>query len=490
MRQSGVILHISSLPSAYGIGTMGAEARRFVDFMAEAGLRYWQILPLGEINQSNSPYQSPCVFAGNPLFIDLEQLCAEGLLNREELDETYWGSDPRRVDFPAVKAGRDRLLRLAWQRCGSRLDPQLEQFSRDNGYWLPDYLRFMTMQELGGVLDPVLRQGLAQRKPEALVKFDKEYAPFQRYYLFLQYVFFNQWKQLRAYANSHGISFIGDIPIYVAASSADVWAHPELFRLDAEGKMTGQAGCPPDAFSEDGQMWGNPLYNWDEMAKQNFRWWAERLKQCHQLCDKVRLDHFRGFEAYFNIPFNAQKATEGHWEEGPGIAFFDAMKAQVRGLDLIAEDLGTLSEGVHKLREAAGCPGMAVLQFAFDGNNANSYLPHNMTRDRIMYAGTHDNDTLAGWYRSLPDWQRAYCGYYARPGWEKPWWDMLGTAWSTVCDLAMAQMQDFLGLDSSCRMNLPGSPENNWVWRMLPYEANYDLARAILELNRLYGRDN
>jgi len=488
MRQSGVILHISSLPSPYGIGTVGKQARQFVDFLVEAGLSCWQILPLGEINQSNSPYQSPSVFAGNPLFIDLEQLCEDGLLHKQELDETFWGHDPRRVDFPAVKKGRDRLLRLAWQRCGSKLDEKLDAFCRENDYWLPDYMRFMTMQEVGGVIAPDLRQGLQQRSKDALAKFDREYAPFQRYYLFLQYLFFTQWQQLRKYANSKGISFIGDIPIYVAASSADVWAHAELFQLDEDGNMSGQAGCPPDAFAADGQMWGNPLYNWEEMAKQDYRWWAERLKQCHRLCDKVRLDHFRGFEAYFNIPSTAQKATEGHWEEGPGIAFFDAMKCQVENLDLIAEDLGTLSEGVHMLRQQVGCPGMAVLQFAFDGNRSNLYLPHNMTRDRIMYAGTHDNDTLAGWYSSLPDWQRAYCGYYARPGWERPWWDLLGTAWATVCDLAMAQMQDFLGLDSSCRMNVPGSPDNNWAWRMLPHEMNSKLAYEILELNRLYGR--
>lgn len=490
MRQSGVILHISSLPSPYGIGTMGARAKLFADFLARAGLRFWQILPLGEINDSNSPYQSPSVFAGNPLFIDLDQLCAEGLLKKSELDETFWGSDPRRVDFPAVKAGRDRLLRLAWQRCGGKLDRELEAFCRENCYWLPDYIRFMAMGELGGTLPEGLRRGLQRRDEAALEEFDREYAPFQRYYLFLQYLFYSQWQELREYANRRGISLIGDIPIYVAAWGADVWAHPELFQLDEAGRMTGQAGCPPDSFAAQGQMWGNPLYNWQEMAKQDYRWWAERLKQCHCLCNRVRLDHFRGFEAFYAIPAGAETALEGHWEPGPGEDFFRAMRRQVEGLDLIAEDLGTITPEVHALRAAAGCPGMAVLQFAFDGNNANSYLPHNMTRDRILYTGTHDNDTLAGWYWSLPDWQRAYCGFYARPGAERPWWDLLGTAWGTVCDLAMAQMQDFLGLDSSCRMNVPGSPKDNWVWRMLPEEPSDALADAIRDLNHLYGRDN
>lgn len=490
MRQSGVILHISSLPSPYGIGSMGAEARRFVDFLAQAGLRYWQILPLGETNESNSPYQSPSVFAGNHLFIDLQQLCADGLLEQAEIDLVYWGSDPRRVNYPAVKSGRNLLLRRAWDRCGDRLDKELEAFAQSNSYWLPDYARFMVMQELGDTLPEMLRRGLWARSESALQELDRSYGRYLYYYYFLQYLFHRQWQQLREYANGKGVSFIGDIPIYVAASSADVWAHPELFCLDENGQMADQAGCPPDGFSAVGQMWGNPLYNWQEMAKQDYKWWAERLKQCHLLCDKVRLDHFRGFEAYYSIPADAETALKGHWIEGPGIVFFDSMKRQVEGLDLIAEDLGTLTDGVHQLRQAVGCPGMAVLQFAFDGDNSNTYLPHNMTRDRIMYTGTHDNDTLLGWWQSLPEWQRSYCGFYARPGWERPWWDMMGTAWATVCDLAMAQMQDFLGLDGSCRMNIPGKTEGNWGWRMLPGEATDDLARSIRDLNHLYCRDN
>ena len=490
MRQSGVILHISSLPSPCGIGTMGKEARAFADFMAEAGLRWWQILPLGDINDSNSPYQSSSVFAGNPLLIDLETLCEAGWLKPEELREFPWGSDPGKVDYAAVKLGRDRLLRRAFARVGTALDGELDAFCRANTYWLPDYARFMVMQELRDTLPADLAKGLAARSAAALEAFDEQYSENQRYYIFLQYQFYTQWQSLRRYVNSKGVSFIGDIPIYVAANGADVWAHPELFCLDEKGRMTDQSGCPPDYFAADGQVWGNPLYNWEAIAKEDYRWWAERLKQCHLLCDRVRIDHFRGFEAYYSIPAEAETARDGHWVEGPGMDFFAAMQHQVEDLDLIAEDLGTLTEGVHRLREAVGCPGMAVLQFAFDGDPNNIYLPHNMTRDRIMYTGTHDNDTLCGWYESLPDWQRAYCGYYARPGWERPWWDMLGTAWSTVCELAMAQMQDFLGLESSCRMNTPGVSEGNWGWRMLPDRANSDLARHIRDLNHLYGRDN
>jgi len=489
MRQGGVILHISSLPSPCGIGTMGRQAREFADFLQAAGLQFWQILPLGEVNDSNSPYQSPSVFAGNPLLIDLEQLRDDGLLRQAELEEFGWGGDPRRVDFAAVKAGRAQLLRRAWQRAGAALADRLAAFRAENACWLPDYARYMTLEHPPAGLAPALLAGAKARDPAALEQFDRAAAAEQGFWVFQQYLFHTQWQSLRQYVNSRGVGIIGDIPIYVAARSADVWAHPELFCLTPQGSPAQLAGCPPDYFAPQGQVWGNPLYDWQEMQRQDWRWWAQRLAQCSRLYDKVRLDHFRGFEAYFCIPAGPQPdARAGRWQPGPGRAFFDAMERQVQGLDLIAEDLGTLTPEVHRLRQAVGCPGMAVLQFAFDGDPHNAYLPHNLTRDRIMYTGTHDNDTLAGWYAALPDWQRAYCGYYMRPGVQRPWWDVLGTAWGTVCDLAMAQMQDLLGLGSDCRMNTPSVPEGNWRWRLLPGECSTALAKDIRDLNRLYGR--
>ncbi len=491
MRKSGVILPIYSLPGPYGIGCMSQEAVQYAEFLANAGLSYWQILPTGVVNDSNSPYQSVSVFAGNPLLIDLRHLIEQNLLTDEECAEHRWGDNPNKVDYPAVKAGREVLLRRAFERSAKdgEQGAKIATFVAKNRYWVIDYARFMVLQQTP--VDPQNKKMLAAawgRDAKALKEFDAAYRTELDYHIYVQALFFECWQKFRSSVNKLGVKLIGDMPIYVAAQSADVWSHPEMFELDKKGRPRRIAGCPPDAFSATGQLWGNPLYNWENMAGDGYKWWIERLRQSTALCDRVRIDHFRAFEAYFSIPAKAEDATGGRWVKGPGIEFFRAMQKAVKNLDLIAEDLGTLTEGVHKLRREAGMPGMAVLQFAFDGDPNNTYILHNLKPDAILYTGTHDNDTLRGWYYGLPDHLRAYCNYYARPGQERPWWDMLGTAWSSVCELVMAQMQDFLGLDSSARTNVPSVPQGNWEWRMTEGYDDNDMARQIRDLNHLYGR--
>ena len=394
MRKSGILMHISSLPGPYGIGSMGESARRFIDFLVSSGQSYWQILPLSPTGFGDSPYQSFSSFAGNHYLIDLDILIREGLLKSQEVQGCCFGSDPKKVDFGALYSSRLGLLRLAFQRFTP--DEDFEAFLESNRDWLRDYGLFMALKEEHGGKDwQQWEEDLKMREPQALQDAARRLQPEIDFHCFLQYEFFRQWQALKGYAADRGIRIIGDVPIYVPLDSADVWASPELFRLDEDRRPLAVAGCPPDSFSADGQLWGNPLYDWDRMADTGYAWWIRRLKAAEKLYDVIRLDHFRGFESFWVVPAGDTTARNGHWEKGPGMGFLTALKQA--NFSCIAEDLGYVTQEVRELQEASGYPGMKVMQFAFDSREQSNYLPHLYPVNSVCYSGTHDNLTLKQW---------------------------------------------------------------------------------------------
>ena len=489
MRESGILMHISSLPSPYGIGTMGKCAYEFVDFLVEAGQRYWQILPLSPTGYGDSPYQSFSTFAGNHYLIDLDTLVEEGLLQQEEVDAVSWGSDPVRVDYGCLYENRNKLLRLAYERFAPTAE--FEAFVRDNADWLEDYGLFMSLKERHHG-EPWQRWSLSMmmRMEAVLADCRVEMADSIRFQMFLQYLFFRQWKELRAYANEKGIRIIGDVPIYVPLDSADVWANPGLFQLDAACRPKRVAGCPPDSFSADGQLWGNPLYDWDKMKKNNYTWWTHRLGAAAKMYDVVRFDHFRGFESYWSIPAGDKTAANGCWEKGPGMDFIDAVKAALPELDFIAEDLGFVTDEVRQLVEDSGYPGMKVLQFAFDSREASDYLPHTYPVNSVVYSGTHDNLTMAQWLEEAPKedvaFAKVYLGLNEGEGIIR---GILRGCMGSVSRLCIIQMQDWLELGAFARMNFPGTlSSDNWSWRAEEGYITPELTRQIHEMTRIYGR--
>ncbi len=490
MRECGILMHISSLPGPYGIGTMGRAAYHFVDFLVEAGQSCWQILPLTPTGYGDSPYQSFCSSAGNPYLIDLELLVEQGLLKPEELQKVNWGEDPRRVDFGIQFRNRPAVLDLAF----SRFVPgeAYRAFVRENREWLEDYALFMALkEENGGRTWLEWPEPVRLRDPEALADKRKTLDGQIQRHVFRQYVFFCQWKALRSYAREKGIRIIGDVPIYVPLDSADVWANPTLFQLDEQRRPRMVAGCPPDAFSADGQLWGNPLFDWQAMADTGYRWWIHRLKMAAGLYDAVRLDHFRGFESYWAIPAGETTAQNGTWRKGPGMDFLGAVREALPDLDFIAEDLGYVTEQVRQMQLDFGYPGMKVMEFAFDSREAGNYLPHLYPVESVVYTGTHDNVTLKQWFDEAAPadiaYARAYLGLNSQEGYV---WGMIRGAMSSVSRLCMVQMQDYLELGREGRMNFPGTlSPRNWTWRA---ESGFDsraLAGRLLELARLYGRE-
>ena len=470
MRASGVLLHISSLPGEYGIGTLGEEARAFVDALAGAKQRYWQILPFGPTGYGDSPYQSFSCFATNPYFIDFRLLIREGLLTEEECGEVFWGAQEDRVDYGAVYNGREPLLRRAFTRArgDSAREKALDRFCAENADWLADYALFMAIKRsLGGAALASWPEELRTRQPEALQAAKERLAEDVRFYSFCQYLSELQWLDLHEYAAGRGVKIIGDMPIYVSEDGADLWSRPELFRLDENLRPTHVAGCPPDYFSATGQLWGNPLYRWERHAADGFAWWLSRIRRALRLCDMVRIDHFRGLADYWAIPYGEDTAVHGKWEAGPGHAFPDAVHAEFGAGKIIAEDLGLLSDAANELREYSGFPGMKVLQFAFSANDESSYLPHNHERNCVVYTGTHDNDTSAGALRQMNATDRAFFSdYLGVDGRDPRAEDMIRAALTSVADTAIIPAQDLLGLDSWARMNTPGTSGNNWVWRL------------------------
>ena len=489
MRESGILMHITSLPSPYGVGTMGKEAYRFVDFLQEGGQKCWQILPLNPTGYGDSPYQSCSTYAGNPYLIDLDLLVEAGLLQQEEISTIHWGDREDKVDFGLLYNNRERVLRLAYGRFGG--GEAFDAFCRDNGLWLGDFALFMALKaKYQGKPWYEWEQNLKFRDPNTLWEARHELQEEIRFYSFVQYLFQTQWEALRSYAHKAGVRIIGDVPIYVPYDSVDVWSNPELFQLDETLAPTSVAGCPPDAFSEDGQLWGNPLYRWDVMERNGFVWWKNRLAAAQKRYDVVRFDHFRGFEAYWSVPYGDTTARNGQWIKGPGEAFIHTVQTALPELELIAEDLGFLTQDVLDLRDNSGLPGMKILEFAFDSREPSDYLPHTYPANSVCYTGTHDNMTMRQWFDTATPEAIAYATeYMTLSEAEGLVWGVIRTAMASISDLCITPMQDLLDLGAEARMNFPGTQTSaNWTWRMLPGKADSALANKIHRLTVLYGR--
>lgn len=494
-RAAGILFHIASLPSGYGIGCFSKEAYEFVDWLKAAGQSYWQILPLGPTGYGDSPYQSFSTFAGNPYFIDLEALVAEGVLTRGECDAVDFGSRARDIDYRKLYEGRYPLLRKAYERSNVGEDPEYQEFVRENGWWLSDYALFMAVKNrFGGKPWTKWAEDIRLRWDYSLDYYREELyfdIEFQQY---MQYQFFKQWRALKAYANGQGIKIIGDIPIYVALDSADTWAHPELFQLDRDNVPLAVAGCPPDGFTADGQLWGNPLYRWDYHRATGYEWWVTRLWHCFRIYDAVRIDHFRGFDEYYSIPYGSENAVNGHWEKGPGVELFRCMEERLGRHEVIAEDLGYVTDSVRQLVRESGFPGMKVLEFAFDSRDtgaAQDYLPHNYPENSVAYTGTHDNETLAGWYKSISKEERRMARDYLGDDYTPKkllYKSFIRLVMRSGARLCVIPMQDYLGKGNKSRMNQPSTVGKNWRWRITKEELSEDLQAEIHHITKLYGR--
>ena len=489
-RASGILMPVFSLPSKYGIGCFSKEAYKFVDKMKKAGQSYWQILPLGPTGYGDSPYQSFSTFAGNPYFIDLKTLIKEGLLTKKECKACDFGDKADEIDYEKIYRSRFKVLKKAYDRFEK--NEEYNSFVNENSYWLEDYALYMAIKDRnGGVSWKEWEAPLRDRDEAALSKAGEELAEEIDFYRFQQYEFDKQWKKLHAYANGQGVKIIGDIPIYVAFDSADTWASPELFQFDEENNPTGVAGCPPDAFSATGQLWGNPLYNWEYHKATGYEWWIRRIAYCLKLYDVVRIDHFRGFDEYYAIPYGDETAVNGKWMPGPGMDLFRAIEEKLGRPEIIAEDLGFLTPSVLKLLKDSGFPGMKVLQFAFDARESSNYLPHTYPTNCVVYTGTHDNDTTRGWYHEVGKSARDFAKeYMCKPRLDEDSLvnDFIAMAMSSVADLCVIPMQDYLNLGSEARINIPSTLGGNWVWRMKKKQFSGEVADEMARVTKLYGR--
>lgn len=488
MRSCGILLHISSLPGPGPIGTMGGDARKFVDFLHEAGQSVWQVLPLTHPARGNSPYSAYSAFAGNPYLIDLFALEQEELLPRGSLYKLPRSREY--ANYGVCAALYPKLLRKSFETGWEQKKQAVAAFREENAYWIEDYALFMSLCVQQGHL-PFSQwpEPLLLREPAALRRAGEELAEEIAYHCYLQYLFFRQWHALKEYANRREVRIMGDMPIYADIESAEVWAHSEIFQLDSRLRPTRVAGVPPDAFSAGGQLWGNPLYDWDTLKEQGYAWWLRRMESACSLFDIVRIDHFRALESYYAIPAQDTDARGGSWEEGPGIGFLQAVRKALPNASLVAEDLGLLSEEVRQLLRESGLPGMCVLQFAFDPHEQSSYLPHNMQPHCVAYIGTHDTDTALGWLDTAPpaeaDFAREYLALTKKEGLH---WGFIRGLYASVADTAIVQMQDVLGLGSSARMNVPAAPKDNWRWRLPPGAADEKLAGRLRRFAQIYGR--
>jgi 4-alpha-glucanotransferase len=490
-RSAGLLLHPTSLLGPYGIGDLGPSARKWIDALARARQSWWQVLPLGPTGYGDSPYQSSSTFAGNPYLISPDLLVEDRLAEPADLEGVHFPAD--HVEFGPVIEFKVRLLAQAWQRFQAGAAPNLRQpfdaFCNQQAGWLDDFCLFSALKDAhggAGWLDWPAE--LVRREPAALDRARRELRPTIGLHRFRQFLFFRQWKEVKAYANARGVRLIGDVPIFVSIDSSDVWANPQLYHLDEERRPTVVAGVPPDYFSATGQLWGNPLYDWEAMRRTGYSWWLARLRATLALVDVVRLDHFRGFESYWEVPADAETAATGRWVQGPGAALFEALRAGLGGLPLIAEDLGLITPEVEALRARLGLPGMRILQFAFGDTPANRYLPHHYERNTVVYTGTHDNDTTNGWAGHLSDGERWMLNRYLPHRGGDLAWDLMRLAWSSVADLALAPLQDVLSLGSEARMNSPGRPAGNWSWRF-PEGALHDgVLDRLADLTDLYSR--
>lgn len=489
-RGAGLLLPISSLPSPYGIGTLGDEAYKFVDFLVDAGQSYWQVLPVGPTSYGDSPYQSFSAFAGNPYFIDLDYLVNDGLIEKSVIKKYDWISNIEYVEYSLIFESRFKVLRAAYEKSNHKDTEEYKEFVKDNQYWIEDYSLYMACKfHFDNVEWQQWDEGIKLRKPEALESYKEELKDDIDFWKFCQFKFFEQWNKLREYANSKGISMIGDIPIYVAMDSADVWAHKELFELDEDVKPINVAGVPPDAFSEDGQLWGNPLYNWDAMEAADFEWWKQRMHSNSKLYDYIRIDHFIGVVNYYSIPAECTNAKKGEWRKGPGKKLTDAIDSAIGDAQIIAEDLGIVSQPVRDLLKETGYPGMKIIEFAFDGGPKNDHLPHNYNPNSLVYGGTHDNETVAGYFGSKTTKELKYAMQYLGVTSKKDIPDaVLRTAYASVSAIAIFQVQDILGLGNEARMNTPSTLGDNWKWRMTKGCLKKIYAKKLNKLAEFYSR--
>jgi 4-alpha-glucanotransferase len=491
-RASGVLLHPTSLPGPHGSGDFGPDAYHYVDWLVGAGQRLWQLLPLAGIGPGNSPYMSNSAFAGNVLLIDLARLHQQGWLDAADL-QAVPGLQADKVNFAAMYPFRmERLAKAAVRFAQAGTTEQREdfaQFLQEQASWLGDYVLFMSLCEACGWQDWCeWDPALAKREPKALAAARKQHAARMQFWQFCQWQFFRQWKALKAYANGKGVEIIGDTPIFIAYLSAEVWANQHLFELDEKGRPTVVAGVPPDFFSATGQRWGNPLYRWSAHAKDGYAWWVERIRRTFELVDIVRIDHFRGFAGYWEIPASEPTAIKGRWVPGPGEPLFKAITKALGPMPIIAEDLGVITPDVDALRKKFGFPGMRILQFAFAGDASDRFLPHNYEPDTVVYAGTHDNDTVAGWWATATEFERHHArGYLATDGHDMPW-TLIRAAMASVADTAVHPMQDVLALPTESRMNYPGQESGWWGWRFEWSQVQPWHAARLADLGRLYGR--
>ncbi|MEH1897218.1 MAG: 4-alpha-glucanotransferase [Nostoc sp.] len=493
-RSSGILLHPTSFPSRFGVGDLGLEAYRFIDFLKDTHQQYWQVLPLGPTGYGNSPYMCYSAMAGNPLLISPEKLRDEGLLSEEDFANLP-GFPVEKVDFDRVVPIKIGLLKKACENFRVNATPiqqkEFEGFCDSKAYWLDNYALFMALKDAhNGASWHTWEPEFVKRKPEALAQVEDRLNGDIFYYKFVQFEFFRQWSDLKSYANMRGIDIIGDIPIYVSHDSADVWAHPDIFCLDEETGVAAQmAGVPPDYFSATGQLWGNPVYNWEELQKQDFKWWVQRFEAMLDYVDIIRIDHFRGFEAYWSVPKGEETAMNGKWVEAPGDAFFEAIRHKLGKLPVLAEDLGVITPEVEALRDKYEFPGMKVLQFAFGSDPENPFLPFNYPRNAVVYTGTHDNDTTVGWFNSANDNEKQnlwlYLGCISPEGVH---WDLIRLALSSIANQAIIPLQDILGLGNEARMNFPSIAEGNWEWRYQSGALREELGDRLKVLTRLNGR--
>jgi 4-alpha-glucanotransferase len=493
-RASGILLHPTSLPGPHGIGDLGSEAYRWIDFLSQTGCSLWQVLPLGPTGYGDSPYQCFSAFAGNPYLVSPQDLIDEGWLDPDDVLDTP-AFPAERVDFGPVIQWKLAILDRAYDHFKQNATPEmcreLKDFQDANTAWLEDFALFMAIKDgHGGAPWPTWEPELRGRQPDALTSACDQLKESVERQVFRQFLFFRQWSRLRAYANNLGIQIIGDIPIFVAHDSADVWSHPELFFLNERGQPTVVAGVPPDYFSPTGQRWGNPLYNWKTHKASGYAWWLERLRAVLRQVDIIRMDHFRGFAAYWQVPGKAKTAEKGRWVKAPGKHFFSTVRQALGELPVIAEDLGVITPDVEALRDSNQLPGMKIIQFAFGGGPTDPFLPHNHTNNCVVYTGTHDNDTARGWYERVEEYERDFFRRYLGRDGNHVAWDMIRLAWSSVSIFALAPIQDLLDLGNEARMNYPGNPSGNWYWRMPADALSEALATRLKEFNYLYDREN
>ena len=486
MRRSGVLLHISSLPNPYGIGSYGKNAYEFVDFLYQSEQTYWQILPLGPTSYGDSPYQTFSAFANNPYFIDLDFLVKEGLLQTDEIISNFHSD--RYVEYDKLYDERFIVLKKAYHRFNLH-DYKFQQFVFEHRKWVDDYALFMALKVYHkGDSWESWNENIRLRNEETMNHFKELLKDDITFYQFLQFKSYEQYQALKTYANEKGIKIIGDMPIYVSYDSSDVWANPEYFYLDSKRMPIEVAGVPPDNFSKDGQLWGNPLYNWEHLKEKNYAWWVQRVKSAAELFDMIRIDHFIGFQNYYAIPFGHKTAVLGQWKKGPGIDLFNVIKHELGDVNIFAEDLGVITDDVRKLLKTTGFPGMKLLQFAFDSREESDYIPHLYERNSIVYTGTHDNETTAQWFSKLPEKDLEYCLTYINHQIGNPVDSLIKATLACISDTAIIPMQDWLSLGSEARMNIPSTTGTNWKWRMMKSELNDDLIKKMKSFTLVYGR--